>query len=92
MKNIYEKALQCMKPDEIDHHETDLYLLVNETSKALVNEYDYKNLVTVFISNIEPRVPWYEIPFAYSPGWKKENRWPYNSPLPKVLENGGKEQ
>ena len=40
-------------------------------------QYDFKNLVETFVSNIEPHLLWYDIPFAYIPGWKKENRWPY---------------
>ena len=77
MMNIYEQALKIMLPGEIDHHETDLYLLVNERSRKLVEQYDYKNLVERFISNIEPHVLWYDIPFAYLPGWEEKNRWPY---------------
>lgn len=81
MRNIYEEAVKTMLPEDIDYHETDLYLRVNEQSKKLVSEYDFKNIVETFISNIPPHVLWFDIPFAYSPGWKKENRWPYNSPL-----------
>ena len=72
MKNIYELAKQKMNSEDIDHHESDLYLKVNEVSKRLVNEYDFKNNVTTFISNIEPHVPWYDIPFAYAPYYIKE--------------------
>lgn len=90
MRNIYEKALQVMKQEDIDHHETDLYLKVNEISTALINEYDFKINVETFISNIEPHCLWYCVYWAYSPGWKKENRWPYNSPLPN-FKNGGEQ-
>lgn len=65
MINIYELAKQKMNPEDIDHHESDLYLKQNEVSRKLVEDYDYKNQVTTFISNIEPHVPWYDIPFAY---------------------------
>lgn len=86
MKNIYEQAILSMDPNDIDHHETDLYLRVNEQSKKLVNEYDYKNIVETFISNIPPFVLWYDIPFAYIPGWYPENRYP-NTEIDKEIAN-----
>ena len=65
MINICEKAFQIMDSKDIDHHYSDLYLRVTDKSRELVNEYDYKNLVTTFIDNID-HVLWYEIPFAYT--------------------------
>lgn len=65
MLNIHELAVEKMRPEDIDHHYSDLYLRVTPISKNLVAQYDYKNLVTVFIDNID-HVPWYEIPFAYT--------------------------
>lgn len=65
MMNIHELAAERMRPEEIDHHESDLYLKVTPVSRELVAQYDYKNLVTMFISNID-RVPWYEIPCAWT--------------------------
>lgn len=56
---------------EIASHETDLYVPVTEETTAIVNAYEFKTNVTRFISNIEPHVPWYDIPFAYEPGWDK---------------------
>lgn len=64
MTNIYERALKEMNPADIDHHEGDLYLRVNEISTKLVNEYEYKGIVTRFVDNID-HVLWYEIPFGY---------------------------
>lgn len=65
MLNIHELAAERMRPEEIDHHESDLYLKVTPVSRELVAQYDYKNLVTMFIDNID-HVPWYEIPFAWT--------------------------
>ena len=65
MLNICEKAFAKLPPEEIDHYESDLYIKVTAASRELIAEYDYKNLVTVFIDNID-RVPWYEIPFAWT--------------------------
>lgn len=64
MKNILEKAVKIMKENEIDHHESDLYLKVNENSKKLIEEYDFKENVTTFIDEIDDEL-WYDIPFAW---------------------------
>ena len=70
MINIYEEALKNLPSADIDHtsFNSDLYLRVTPASKALVDKYEYKNLVSTFIDNID-HVLWYEIPFAY---YKKE--------------------
>lgn len=65
MKNICELAFERMQKEDIDHHESDLYLRVNHTSSELINEYDYKWMVTKFIDNID-HVLWYEVPFAWT--------------------------
>lgn len=62
--DIYIEALKTMDPRDIDHHCSDLYLRVNDISRKLVSEYEYKNNVTTFIDQID-HVLWYEIPFAY---------------------------
>lgn len=66
---IYPEALRVMKPEQIDHHETDLYLLVTPESAALVKGYAFKKQVTTFRSHKDGKV-WYDIPFAYLPNWK----------------------
>jgi hypothetical protein len=65
--NIYELALQCMEPEQIDHHESDLYLLKNSASTRLVEQYAYKTIVKVF-RDYDNQV-WYDVPFAYTPYW-----------------------
>ena len=42
MKTIYDMASEQMQKNEIDHHESDLYLKVTEVSKKIVSEYEYK--------------------------------------------------
>ena len=65
MTNIYERAVKEMKPEEIDHWQTDLYLKVTPVSKRIVEEYDYRNKVSMFI--VLGDGLWYDIPFAYTP-------------------------
>lgn len=52
-------------------HETDLCIPVNEQTKALIAEYEFKSNVTVFTNQVEGGL-WYDIPFAYSPAWKSK--------------------
>ena len=73
MRNIYEKAIETMLPEDIDYHESDLYLKVNKQSNELIKNYDFRNNVTMFISAIPPYVYWYDIPFAYLPYWERKN-------------------
>jgi len=63
--DIQKKAKELMKPEDIDHHASDLYLKVNDISKKLVDEYEYKSVVTQFKSKTDGG-QWYEIPFAYN--------------------------
>ena len=67
MENIYQvvKAAGI----EIDHHESDLYIPVNEFSMNIVREYKFKDNVTRFRSRIDGAM-WYDIPFAYEPFWE----------------------
>lgn len=62
--NIHAIAAATMKPEEISHWYSDLYLKVTPVSKSLVDRYEYKHFVTVFRDQIEG-LPWYEIPFAF---------------------------
>lgn len=62
--NIHAIAAATMKPEDIDHWYSDLYLRVTPISKRLVSRYEYKHFVTVFRDQIDG-VPWYEIPFAF---------------------------
>ena len=71
---VYEIAVASMDPADIDHHETDLYLRVNDVSRVIIGALDNTALLSIFISNIEPRAPWYELPFCYIPGWTRNAR------------------
>jgi hypothetical protein len=66
MESIYKEAIARMRKEEIDHHESDLYLKKNEVSKNLVGNYEYKKLVKEFQSQIDKSI-WFDIPFAYEP-------------------------
>lgn len=73
-KTLLYKARQQMRPEEIDNqHElgSDLYLKVTSISKALIQQYDFKEQVTTFFDNIEHTL-WYDIPFANTDWWESK--------------------
>lgn len=74
---IYEYATAILPREEIDHHQTDLYLKVTPESKKIISKYEYKDNVTTFIDQITGTL-WYDIPFAYIPGWIKDHETGWN--------------
>lgn len=66
---IYTKVKELGIPT--DNHESDLYIPVTEETKNLLKDYEYKNQVTTFTSNIDKKL-WFDIPFAYVPFWEKK--------------------
>lgn len=72
LSDIYTEAVAILPAEDIDHHETDLYLRVTDASRGLINRYKYKGSVSTFIDQID-RVLWYDIPFAYTPTWTEHH-------------------
>lgn len=71
-KTLLYQARQQMKPEEIATYESsgsDLFLKVTPVSKALVEQYDFKESVRKFRDQIDHE-PWYEIPFANTDWWE----------------------
>lgn len=64
LNKVVDVARQLMNPEDIDHHESDLYLRVNEISRGIVARMESKSLVSTFIDNIEGKL-WYDLPFLY---------------------------
>ena len=62
---IVDVARRFMKPEDIDHHESDLYLRCNNISRQIIHNIADTVHAATFISNIEPNVPWFEIWWAY---------------------------
>lgn len=77
--SIYTELLAAGVP--MDHHESDLYALVNYESRAIIDKYFYESkgkrshkrwkAITTFVSQIDGQT-WYDIPFSYDPFWEKE--------------------
>ena len=75
MRNIYEQAVATLPADHIDHHNygSDLYIKKTPESAKLIAEYEFKENVTTFRSQIDGCI-WYDIPFAYTPYWEEVAR------------------
>jgi len=65
---LWEKVLAC--GIEYNCHASDLYLPVNDQTIKLISEYQFKQNVTRFRSNLD-KTFWYDIPFAYYPFWER---------------------
>lgn len=60
---IFDKVLES--GIEFEHHESDLYIPVNDKTAILIREYEFTKNVTTFQCRISGDI-WYDIPFAYN--------------------------
>jgi hypothetical protein len=67
--DIYEIVKEKNIP--FDHHESDLYVKKTRESTLIIRNYEFKDNVTIFTSDIDGTL-WYDIPFAYTPFYKKK--------------------
>jgi hypothetical protein len=63
---IYEEAVRLLPAADIGHCCTDLYVRVTPESRALMRRFQYKHMVTTFITKIDGCL-WYNLPFCYDP-------------------------
>lgn len=66
--SIYQQVIE--RGVEHANHSSDLYIPVNDETRALIAEYEHKRNVSVFKNNIDGK-PWFDIPFAYDPFWNR---------------------
>lgn len=64
--DIHAIAAQELPPEDIDHHETDLYIKFSLKAAALVDRLTTKVFLTTFRSQTDNKL-WYELPFCYNP-------------------------
>lgn len=82
MKTLYQRLVEVMRPEDIDHHRSDLYVKVTPTSTDIIIEcgMEYKEEMGLyyfpkkFKSNIPPHDTWYDCPFAYDPFWGEASK------------------
>ena len=67
---LYNEIVKVTTPEQRGNWNSDLQCKVTKETQELVEKYDFRSAVTVFISTIDGTL-WYEIPFAYTPWWKE---------------------
>ena len=70
---IHAKLSEVLSPDQISHWYSDLYVKVTPESKEIVKQYEFRQAVSTFLDQIT-HTPWYEIPFAYDPNVRRDNK------------------
>lgn len=68
IKEIYEEMKKADVP--IRSWQSDLYAKVCDESVAIVNEYQFKENVKMFLGEDDNEM-WFDIPFAYQPYWDR---------------------
>lgn len=67
-KSVYDSMLEANQ--EISNWCSDMYVPVNDTTTAIIKDYEFKCNVKRFKSNVDGKMM-YELPFAYEPYWNK---------------------
>lgn len=70
---ICAAALATLPAEDIDHHESDLYLKRTPAAIALVNRLTTKSLLSVFRD--PDGVEWYDLPFCFAPYWENPSKY-----------------
>ena len=63
---MHAAAAAKLPPEDIDHHESDLYIRKTPESDALIGRLTSKSLLSRFRSQLDGCI-WYELPFCWSP-------------------------
>lgn len=65
---IYDIAISKLPSEDIDHHNSDLYIKVTPESKKLVETLEYKDSGMLTTFKDDKGTTWYELPFCYPMG------------------------
>lgn len=69
---IYSASVATLPAEDIDHHNSDLYLRRTPEATTLVNRLGNKALLSVFRD--PDGVAWYELPFCFLPYWDNPSK------------------
>lgn len=70
---IYAIALATLPAEDIDHHNSDLYLKKTPAAAAIVTRLENRSLLSVFRD--PDGVAWYELPFCFTPFWENPSKY-----------------
>jgi len=73
--NLYAAAVQSLKPSQIDHNRSDLYILMTNDSLSLINEYRSHGGKVRHVVERGSGLYWYHIPWGYTPYWQRHFRF-----------------
>lgn len=73
--NVYAAANRVMKPKEISHFRSDLYLLMTYDSMNIVSEYRKLGGQVEQVFEPDTGLFWYYIPWGYTPYWQRHLRF-----------------
>lgn len=85
---IYEKLIGAGLADQIDHHESDLYVFISSQSTKIIgdwlleNNYGKESFISAFTDQITGK-RMFDIPFAYDPWWAEKCKRQNPHPAPK---------
>lgn len=68
MLSLYDDMVAAGVP--CNSHESDLYVPVNDTTRAILKAHDVTTQTT-FIDRHDGKTMMFDIPFAFSPWWRK---------------------
>ena len=71
--DVYAVAIATLPENDIDHHNSDLYLKRTPAAMAIIKRLENKSLLSVFKD--PDGVPWYELPFCYTPYWDDPSKY-----------------
>jgi hypothetical protein len=69
--SFYKTLKGLVPPDQLDHHESDLYVLDTPVARLVIRQFGRES--TGFISQIDKK-RWLDVPFAYEPFWEKKQK------------------
>ena len=70
---IYAAAVAVLPAEDIDHHNSDLYLRKTPEASALIARMENRALLSVFRD--QGGAVWYELPFCFSPYWENPAKY-----------------
>ena len=70
---VYAVAVATMPAEDIEHHNSDLYLKKTTAATAIVARLENKSLLSTFRD--PAGVAWYELPFCFMPYWENPAKY-----------------
>lgn len=70
---IYAAAVATLPAEDIDHHNSDLYLRRTPEAKALVDRLENKALLSTFRD--PSGAVWYDLLFCFAPYWETPSKY-----------------